>query len=269
MLSLMHNPLSLYQAARIATAPTAMMLEWMMRCSVLQKSSRGMKRNTQRASNLNFLLVSSSLFIATGSFLMVFSDEEVTPFGVMIAVMTTALTAMYHLWSLPLRQATNAHELQLQLYTKTMGAMFLAPVVPLVDNYIPHDVHSIFHYDFADSSGVLILITGLLSFLAFVAMRASVSRASPSTYNSMMCFISALIFAADTELRMHASRQRLVHIALIMVGSVGFVKYKQDYARSARTLSTARCADLNDRELRRPDYYLSDAEEGRDGQSMV
>lgn len=123
-------------------------------------------------------------------------DNDRSRVGVGYAVAAVIASALYQVLSMRLRLTTRANELQLQLYTKALGAAALVPLAPLVDNFSPSSPRSILYFEFDEPVAALLLVSSFLAFLSFAAQRASISLNPPIVYNSLAYCVSALILAA-------------------------------------------------------------------------
>lgn len=224
MLSLRHNSLSVYQAARLCTPPATLLFQ------VLRTPHR-VRLNFAATLRVLFCIVVATFAIYSGTFLLAKNDPTFTGFGALFAGASIMTTAANQVWSLPLRETTNGNELQLQLYTKSVGALLILPFVPIFDDYSVTSAASIRQFEFDDNRTTLIFATALLAFLSFVAMRASVSRSSPSFYSFLLQITSVAIFEVDKFL-FHSDQGQTrawnIWVTIIMFGSIVFAVYRDE-----------------------------------------
>lgn len=181
-LSLRYNTLATFQAGRLTAAPAV----WFVECIL------GVRALPTRP-----FLVSSSAFLVIGVACgVVVSDPLTTKEGAIWLVAAVCCTAVYQVCSARLRLTTKANELQLQLATKALGAVALATLAPIIDDYSISNDHSILYFEVDDTAALVLLLSAFLAFLSFIAQRASVARHSARAYNTLAYSVSVLIFAA-------------------------------------------------------------------------
>lgn len=225
MLSLKHNSLAAYQSIRMTTAPVVLLVECLL----------GVKRVVRRRN-----AAVASFAIITGATIIAVHDSNRNDLGLLFAVCGVIVTALYQVLSLSLRLTTKANELQLQLWTKSIGCLCIIPFVPVFDNYAPSSAMSIFYFDFDEHAAFLIICTGLLAFLSFVAMRASINRNSASSYNMLVYLVSTLIFTAHFKMKpSEANRVQVVAAALVVSGTILFAYARDKYKTDAVVRSAA------------------------------
>lgn len=213
MLSLKHNSLATYQAVRMTTAPVLLLVEYLL----------GVRVPVRRQ-----IAICASTAILAGAIAIASVDARRNDIGLVFAVAGVIVTALYQVLSLSLRLTTKANELQLQLCTKSLGCICLLPFCFIFDNYSRTSSLSIFYFNFDEHISFLIMCTGLLTFLSFVAMRASINRNSPASYNTLVYLVSFFIFAAHFVASFRAPEARLsalyqvVPAVIVVLGTIMF-----------------------------------------------
>jgi hypothetical protein len=221
MLSLRYNSLAVYQAIRMSAAPTAFAIERGLRnrptrltaaTDVELEHSRShvtqhqlQQRLWRQRRGLLAIAFVCIVVLYVAVVLLTGTDPAFTNTGAVCGLASSLSTAIYQAWSRPARESAKGNELQLQLYTKTLGALSILPLLPILDNYSLRSRESIFRVHISESTAITLLATTLLAFLSFVAMRVSISRTSPQFYRALVSAVSILIFTADLEIHRHAA----------------------------------------------------------------
>jgi hypothetical protein len=227
MLSLRHNSLAVYQAMRMSAAPTALIIERMLGRTGHLTEDLSQFGYIKRSVSDRVCVSGAVLFIAIA--LLARSDKTLTRAGAVCGGFSALSSAMYQTWSRPARESARGNELQLQLYTRTLGAFSLVPLLPVLDNYSLTSPQSIFQMPFNESTAIIVLATILLAFLSFVAMRVTVSRASPRFYSATISAISGLLFVADLELYTATSSfSRMIFTIIIFFSSTTLLHTRQN-----------------------------------------
>lgn len=224
MLSLRHNSLSVYQATRLCTPPTSFVFQ-------LMRTPQRYKQNLKAAQRQLSCLAASICTVFAGAVLLAIYDPVFTRAGALFAAASFMTGAAHQVWSLPLRESTHGNELQLQLYTKSTGALLILPFVPIFDDYSITSASSIRHFEFDQARTTLIFGTALLAFLSFIAMRTSISRSSNAFYSALLQLTSIVIFFADRVVfatENHHGNVRNFCVALVMIGSFTFAVYRDE-----------------------------------------
>jgi hypothetical protein len=226
MLSLRHNSLAVYQAIRMSAAPTALIIERILGRTGHLTEDLSQFAYIKRSVSDRVCVSGAVLYIAIA--LLARSDKTLTRAGAVCGALSALSSAMYQTWSRPARENARGNELQLQLYTKTLGALSLVPLLPFLDNYSLTSPQSIFQAPFHESTGITVLATTLLAFLSFVAMRVTISRTTPRFYSAIISAISGLLFVADLELYTATSSiSRMTYTVIIFLSSTTLLHARQ------------------------------------------
>lgn len=180
------NSLASFQASRLLAAPLVLAFEVLLGARVAPHRSRAV------------FIAGCAIFGASAAVAAL--DDERSIVGASYAAVAVVMSSVYQVFSVRLRLTTRANELQLQLYTKALGAAALVPLAPLVDDYSASSSRSILYFDFDEPVAALLLVSSFLAFLSFAVQRASISMNTPAVYNSLVYTVSALIFAAHFAL---------------------------------------------------------------------
>ncbi|KAF6003418.1 hypothetical protein F1559_004612 [Cyanidiococcus yangmingshanensis] len=146
-LSLQHNSIGFYQVMKVMTTPTIVVIEAIFYQKHLEN-------------RLKLALTP----VCLGVVLTTTTDFRLNLTGTLIATAGVLVTSLYQIWSGTLQKSLQLNALQLQYYTSPLSAVFLLPFVPLLDNWRPRHVDSIFNYDFTIDRLAVISVTGLLAF---------------------------------------------------------------------------------------------------------
>ncbi len=218
-LSLRYNSLAAFQAARLTAAPAVLGV----RCLL---GGRG--NENDRTPRRPFLTAFSGITICIAACGVWWMDKQSNRLGGVWALLGVATTAFYQELSFNLRLTTKANELQLQLVTKTLGALFLSFLAPLLDDFRINSESSILRLELDETTSLMLLLSAFLAFLSFVAQRACVSTHQTRGYNVLAYAVSVLIFCAhfvpalsNVDKRLHAAKQ-LPFVTAVMLSTVLF-----------------------------------------------
>ncbi|KAA8491973.1 Solute carrier family 35 member E3 [Porphyridium purpureum] len=214
-LSLQYNSIGFYQIMKVMTTPTVVFLEAVFYQKYLEN-------------NLKLSLVP----VCLGVILTSVSDYRLNMIGTIYAVAGVIVTSLYQIWSGTLQKSLDCSALQLQFYTAPLSALFILPVMPLLDNYSFTSPGAIWNYDFAMPNVMAICATGLIAFLVNISIFLIIGKSSPLTYNILghgkTCFIlmtDFLFFGRPVD------TQGTAGIASAMVGVFWYTHLKLEKAR--------------------------------------
>lgn len=229
-LSLRFNSLATFQAARLTAAPAVLGVQWFLGADA--------DRTPRRPLTAMF----SGIAICAAACGVFWMDKQATRLGAIWALLGVTATALYQVLSFQLRLTTKANELQLQLVTKALGALFLSILAPILDDYRTESENSLLRLELDETTSVMLLLSAFLAFLSFVAQRASVSIHQTRAYNVLAYAVSGLIFSAhflpafvDPNRRVDSARQ-LPFVTAVMLATVLFASARDGMSYRRRSL---------------------------------
>jgi hypothetical protein len=198
--ALRHASLSVFQATRLAVAPTVFLAERARAAAAESLPRRRRQRRRGRGGDGGsgfgaMYLVVAVVYLAAAAVVVV--DTGSSRWGVAVAAAAGMAAAAAQVQTRSLLQRTSVTELQLQLATKTAAAALIAVACPFLDDYSPASPSSVLNYPFPENYTLLILLTSLLAFLSFVSMRASASRSTVSFFAVQALTVAGCAFACD------------------------------------------------------------------------
>mmetsp|Transcript_18393 Transcript_18393/g.45249 ORF Transcript_18393/g.45249 Transcript_18393/m.45249 type:complete len:356 (+) Transcript_18393:37-1104(+) len=125
------------------------------------------------------------------------TDFQLNLMGTVYATLNILSTAFYQIWCGTLQKSLEANSLQLQLYTAPLSALFIIPVLPLLDNWNPGKAGNIFAYHMTPSAAGGILLTSVLAFCVNISIFMVIGKTSAVTYNVLGHFKTCTLFLVD------------------------------------------------------------------------
>jgi solute carrier family 35, member E3 len=125
------------------------------------------------------------------------TDFKLNLTGTVYALLNILCTSFYQIWCGSLQKSLGANPLQLQLYIAPLSAIFIIPVVPLLDNWRPSSPDSIFSFAFNVPVLQSIAFTGLLALCVNISIFLLIGKTSAVTYNVVGNAKTAFLLAAD------------------------------------------------------------------------
>lgn len=179
-LSLQHNSVGFYQVMKHMTVVGVVIIEALMFRKYLPRTFWGA---------ISCVCVGVCITGAT--------DFKLNLVGTIYATLNILCTSFYQIWCGSLQKSLEANPLQLQLYIAPLSAMFILPIVPIFDNWMPSSSNSIFHVELTEGLVRNILITGVLALCVNISIFLLIGKTSAVTYNIAGNGKTAFLLAAD------------------------------------------------------------------------
>lgn len=217
-LSLQHNSVGFYQVMKVMTTPTVVMIEAMVYQKYLENK-----------------LKLSLVPVCVGVILTTVTDFRLNVTGTLYAVAGVIVTSFYQIWSGTLQRSLDCNALQLQTYVAPLAAMFILPLMPLLDMYDVNDLHSIWYYNWTLRNACVIAVTGFFGFLVNVSIFLVIGRSSAVSYNILGHCKTVVVLLSDFVLfGRPKSFKSSVGIVLTLVGVFWYTSLKLEKARVER-----------------------------------
>eukprot|EP00178_Gracilaria_changii_P021555 TRINITY_DN63_c1_g1_i1.p1 TRINITY_DN63_c1_g1~~TRINITY_DN63_c1_g1_i1.p1 ORF type:complete len:399 (+),score=95.54 TRINITY_DN63_c1_g1_i1:70-1197(+) len=214
-LSLQYNSVGFYQVMKVMTTPTVVIIEALLYQKYLQ-------------SNLRLSLIP----VCVGVIFTTATDFRLNLVGSLYAVAGVIVTSFYQIWSGTLQRSLECNALQLQTYVAPLAALFILPLVPLMDNYNINDLHSIWFYNFNASNLSVIALTGFFGFLVNVSIFLVIGRSSAVSYNILGHCKTVVVLTSDFVLfGRPATFKSAFGIVLTLIGVFWYTSLKLESAR--------------------------------------
>lgn len=214
-LSLKFNSLGFYQVMKVMTTPTVLIIEALL-----------YSKHTDNMLKLSLVPVCIGVVITT------VTDFRVNFVGTCYAIAAVVVTSFYQIWSGTLQRSLECNALQLQSYVAPLAALFIVPFIPLLDEYRPSELKSIWHYNFTFKNLALISSTGFFAFLVNISIFLVIGRSSPLSYNILGHCKTAVIFLSDFLFFGRPQDMRsLTGIGMTLAGVFWYTNLKLEKAR--------------------------------------
>ncbi|GJD07279.1 Solute carrier family 35 member E3 [Galdieria sulphuraria] len=165
-LSLRYNSVGCYQVLKHLTTPVIVFIEAVF-----------YKIYLERKFYVPLTLVCVGVTVAT------LTDLELNFLGIFFGLTGVVVTSLYQVWCGTLQKSLEANPLQLQYYIAPLAALFLAPLLPILEDYKPSSPFSIFQFDFTVKSVSMILLSSLIAFCVNISIFMVIGKTSAITYN--------------------------------------------------------------------------------------
>jgi len=165
-LSLRYNSVGCYQVLKHLTTPVIVFIEAVF-----------YKIYLERKFYIPLTLVCVGVTVAT------LTDLELNFLGIFFGLTGVVVTSLYQVWCGTLQKSLEANPLQLQYYIAPLAAIFLAPLLPILEDYNPSSPSSIFQFDFTVRNVCMILLSSLIAFCVNVSIFMVIGKTSAITYN--------------------------------------------------------------------------------------
>ncbi|PXF46491.1 Solute carrier family 35 member E3 [Gracilariopsis chorda] len=214
-LSLQHNSVGFYQVMKVMTTPTVVIIEALLYQKYLENR-----------------LKLSLLPVCLGVILTTVTDFRLNLTGTIYAVAGVIVTSFYQIWSGTLQRSLDCNALQLQTYVAPLAALFILPLMPLLDQYDMNDLHSIWYYNLNVQNGAVIALTGFFGFLVNVSIFLVIGRSSAVSYNILGHCKTVVVLMSDFLLfGRPKSFKSSFGIVLTLVGVFWYTSLKLEKAR--------------------------------------
>eukprot|EP00871_Galdieria_phlegrea_P005496 jgi/Galph1/5948/GphlegSOOS_G4598.1 len=165
-LSLRYNSVGCYQVLKHLTTPVIVFIEAVFYKVYLEKKFV-----------LPLTLVCVGVTVAT------LTDLELNFLGVFFGITGVFVTSLYQVWCGTLQKSLEANPLQLQYYIAPLAAIFLAPLLPLLEDYRPSSPNSIFQFEFTVQNTFMVLLSAMIAFCVNISIFMVIGKTSAITYN--------------------------------------------------------------------------------------
>lgn len=207
-LSLQHNSVGFYQVMKHMTIVGVVIIEALLWRKYLSRD-----------------LVLPISVMCTGIIFMGLTDFKLNLKGTLFAVLNIIFTSFYQIWCGSLQKSLEADPLQLQLYIAPLSALFIMPIVPLLDNYSMTDKESIMFFEPTSQKLAKILFTGTLALCVNISIFLVIGKTSPVTYNVVGNGKTAFLLCLDFLL--FGRPFKLNNFFAMVITLVGVIWYTQ------------------------------------------
>eukprot|EP00190_Bangiopsis_sp_CCMP1999_P005413 CAMPEP_0198731740 /NCGR_PEP_ID=MMETSP1475-20131203/31832_1 /TAXON_ID= ORGANISM="Unidentified sp., Strain CCMP1999" /NCGR_SAMPLE_ID=MMETSP1475 /ASSEMBLY_ACC=CAM_ASM_001111 /LENGTH=342 /DNA_ID=CAMNT_0044494745 /DNA_START=100 /DNA_END=1128 /DNA_ORIENTATION=- len=213
-LSLQYNSVGFYQVMKHMTVAAVVAIEALIYKKYLDRALWG---------PLSLVVLGVSLTGAT--------DFKLNLTGTIFAVANILCTSFYQIWCGSLQKSLDADPLQLQLYTAPISALFVLPVMPILDNYSLTSEKSILNFAMTPKVAMWISVTAVLAFAVNISIFMVIGKTSAVTYNVLGHFKTCTLLAVDYIA--FGRKFEIKNFSGLVITLTGVVTYSQVKMRKA------------------------------------
>lgn len=198
-LSLVYNPVSVYQLLKVLTTPTVVMVEYFF-----------------YGKRFSFKTIMSLVIIFVGVVLATVTDTRTTVTGALIGLSAVLVTCVNQVWVGTKQKDLGCNGLQLLLYQAPISAILLFPMIPLLDSGISHFQFPTWNVSY------LILLSSICGLAVNASIFLVIGKTSALTYNVFGQLKVVLLIGADFLFFQAPWNNKIVIGIVLCVGGVSW-----------------------------------------------
>lgn len=198
-LSLVYNPVSVYQLLKVLTTPTVVMVEFFF-----------------YGKRFSLKTILSLIIIFVGVVLATVTDTRTTVLGALIGLSAVLVTCVNQVWVGTKQKDLGCNGLQLLLYQAPISALLLVPMVPLLDSGLSNFKVPSWNVSY------LIILSSICGLAVNASIFLVIGKTSALTYNVFGQLKVVLLIGADFLFFEAPWNNKIVVGILLCVGGVSW-----------------------------------------------